>query len=300
MGERTITATEPEFEFRQARSQSLLRETAGRFVKNRGAVIGLILLVFLIVVALAAPLIAPFDPIKQFVGDRLASPRPGLLFGTDQYGRDVFSRTVWGGRNTLKVPLIAIAIALLGGIALGLAAGYYGGRTDAVISWAMDIMLSFPGLLLTLLMVALLGQGLDRVMIAVGISLIPIFVRMVRGSVFSIKENAYVEAARVVGGGDIRIAARHIFPNVVPSLLVLATTAIAWAIVTGAAMNFVGMGVQPPTPEWGADMASGRDYLRESWWMMTFPGLGVAFTVIAVNLIGDGLSEALDPRLRGR
>ena len=161
-------------------------------------------------------------------------------------------------------------------------------------------MLAFPGLLLTLVVVAMLGTGLEKVMIAVGISFIPVHVRLVRGSVLSAKQSDYVLAAQVGGCKDKRIAFRHVFPNVVPSLLVLATTAIAWAIVAGAAMNFLGLGVQPPVPEWGADMAMSRNYLRESWWMMTFPGLGIVVTIIAVNLIGDGLTMALDPRLRGR
>ena len=282
------------------RSQSLTAETARRFAKNKGAVIGLVALTLLIVISLTAPAIAPYDPIKQFAGPKLSPPSARFPFGTDQFGRDVLSRTLWGGLNTLKVPLIAIAIAVSAGIVLGLVSGYYGGRADSVISWGMDVMLAFPGLLLALVVVAVLGTGLDKVMIAVGISFIPVHVRLVRGSVISSKQSDYVQAARVVGCGDARIAFRHVFPNVVPALLVLATTAIAWAIVAGAAMNFLGLGVQPPTPEWGADMAMSRNYLRESWWMMTFPGLCIVITIVAVNLIGDGLTSALDPRLRGR
>jgi ABC-type dipeptide/oligopeptide/nickel transport system permease subunit len=279
---------------------SFAEETFLRFVKNKGALTGLVALLFLIVTSIAAPLIAPHDPVQQFVGPKLSSPGPEFPFGTDQYGRDVLSRTIWGGQNTLKVPLIAISIAVVAGVILGLISGFYGGTVDAIISWLMDILLAFPGLLLTLVVVAVLGTGLDKVMIAVGISLIPVHVRLVRGSVMSIKQNTYIDAARVVGCNDRRIAFRHVFPNVVASLMVLATTAIAWAIVAGAAMNFLGMGVQPPVAEWGADMATSRNYLRESWWMMTFPGLGIVITIIAVNLIGDGLTGALDPRLRNR
>ena len=282
------------------RSMGFAEETFRRFLKNKGAVLGLAALLFLVFTSISAPLIAPHDPVRQFVGPKLSSPRPEFPFGADQFGRDVLSRTIWGGRNTLRVPLIAIAIAVGAGIVLGLISGYYGGLPDAIISWLMDILLAFPGLLLTLVVVAVLGTGLDKVMIAVGISLIPVHVRLVRGNVMSIKENMYIDAARVVGCGDRRIAFRHVFPNVVASLMVLATTAIAWAIVAGAAMNFLGMGVQPPVPEWGADMAISRNYLRESWWMMTFPGLGIVITIIAVNLIGDGLTGALDPRLRNR
>lgn len=281
------------------RSQSLASETLHRFAQNKGALLGSIALALLIFISLAAPLIAPHDPIKQFVGPKLAPPSLEFPFGTDQFGRDVLSRTIWGGRNTLRVPLIAVGIAVVAGVVLGLISGYYGGRGDVIISWFMDVMLAFPGLLLTLVVVAMLGTGLEKVMIAVGISFIPVHVRLVRGSVLSAKQSDYVLAAQVVGCKDERVAFRHVFPNVVPSLLVLATTAIAWAIVAGAAMNFLGLGVQPPVPEWGADMAMSRNYLRESWWMMTFPGLGIVVTIIAVNLIGDGLTMALDPRLRG-
>lgn len=300
-GEQTLDGQgEGNARYLAVRSQSRVRETLHRFAKNKGAVVGSIALILLILISLAAPLIAPYDPIKQFVGPKLASPSLEFPFGTDQFGRDVLSRTIWGGRNTLRVPLIAIGIAVVAGVVLGLIAGYYGGRGDAIISWLMDVMLAFPGLLLTLVVVAMLGTGLEKVMIAVGISFIPVHVRLVRGSVLSAKQNDYVLAAQVVGCKDERIAFRHVFPNVVPSLLVLATTAIAWAIVAGAAMNFLGLGVQPPVPEWGADMAMSRNYLRESWWMMTFPGMGIVITIISVNLIGDGLTMALDPRLRGR
>jgi len=284
----------------QSLSRSLIRETLARFAKNKGALAGLIAVTFLVLVALTATLIAPHDPTKQFVGPKLSPPSLEFPFGTDQYGRDVLSRTIWGGQNTLKVPLIAIGIAATAGVVLGILSGYYEGHMDSVISWLLDVMLAFPGLLLTMVIVAILGTGLDKVMIAVGISLIPVHARLVRGSVLSTKQNDYVLAARTVGCSDTRIAFRHVFPNEVPSLLVLATTAIAWAIVAGAAMNFLGLGVQPPMPEWGADMAMSRNYLRESWWMMTFPGLGIVITIISVNLIGDGLTMALDPRLRGR
>lgn len=247
-----------------ARSQSLASETLHRFVQNKGALLGSVALILLILISSSAPLIAPHDPIKQFVGPKLAPPSLEFPFGTDQFGCDVLSRTIWSGRNTLRVPLIAIGIAVVAGVVLGLISGYYGGRGDATISWLMDVMLAFPGLLLTLVVVAILGTGLEKVMIAVGISFIPVHVRLVRGSVLTAKQNDYVLAAKVVGCKDERIAHPHVFPNVVPSLLVLATTAIAWAIVAGAAMNFLGLGVQPPVPERGADVAMSRNYLRES------------------------------------
>jgi len=281
-------------------ARSLWWETLSRFAKNKGALIGLVAIAILVVISVSASLIAPYDPIKQFVGPRLTPPSVKFLFGTDQFGRDVFSRTIWGGRNTLRVPLIAVGIAVLVGVSLGTLSGYYEGLFDSFVSWLVNVMLAFPGLLLTLVLVAMLGTGLDKVMIAIGISYIPVHTRLVRGTVMSAKQNDYVLAAKMLGCRDMRIAFRHVFPNIVSPLLVLATTAIGWAIVAGAAMNFLGLGVQPPVPEWGADMAMSRDYLRESWWMMTFPGLGIVITIISVNLIGDGLSMALDPRLRNR
>lgn len=270
-----------------------------RFSANPGALISLVILILMLVVALLAPYIAPYAP-EKLVGQRLDSPSLQHLMGTDNFGRDVFSRVVYGGRLTFAASLIAIVIAVSVGVPLGLIAGYAGKWVDNLVSRIMDIMLAFPGILLALAVVAVLGNGLTNVQIAVGISLIPAYVRLVRSSVLSAKENLYVEVARVNGCTDLRIALKHILPNVTTPILVLTATAIGWAVVIAAEINFLNLGVQPPTAEWGADLAASRTYLRSGWWMGVFPGLAITMIILSANLIGDGLQEALDPRMRGR
>ncbi len=283
-----------------AKPERPLAEFWRRFSANRGALISVFALLLVFVLAVAAPVIAPYPPEKQLTGKRLEAPSPKHLMGTDNFGRDVFSRVVYGSRLTFAASLVAIVIAVGIGVPLGLLAGYAGKATDSVIMRSMDIMLAFPGILLALAVVAILGNGLVPVEIAVGVSLIAAYVRLVRASVLSAKENLYVEAARVNGCSGWRIAASHIFPNVATPILVLSTTAIGWAVVLAAEINFLNLGVQPPTAEWGADLAASRTYLRQGWWMGTFPGLAIMIVILAANLIGDGLQEALDPRMRGR
>jgi peptide/nickel transport system permease protein len=282
------------------RPEKPLAEFWHRFSANRGAVIGVFALLLVFVMAIAAPTVAPYAPEKQLTGKRLEAPSSRHLMGTDNFGRDVFSRVVYGARITFSASLVAIVIAVGIGVPLGLAAGYAGKATDSVIMRSMDILLAFPGILLALAVVAILGNGLVPVEIAVGVSLIAAYVRLVRASVLSAKENLYVEAARVNGCSGWRIAASHIFPNIATPILVLSTTAIGWAVVIAAEINFLNLGVQPPTAEWGADLAASRTYLRQGWWMGTFPGLAIMIVILAANLIGDGLQEALDPRMRGR
>jgi ABC-type dipeptide/oligopeptide/nickel transport system permease subunit len=247
-----------------------------------------------------APLITPYDPIKVDTKNTDAPPSWSHPFGTDTIGRDILSRVMQGGRLTVLVGVIAIAIAAGVGLPLGMLAGYYGRWTDRVISRLMDIMLAFPGILLALSVVAVLGSSVLNVTIAVGISLIPGFVRLVRGSYLAARDQTYVEAARVIGMSDRRIIVRHILPNILAPVMVLASVAMGWAIIIGAALSFLGLGAEVPTPEWGADLASGREWIRTAWWMSTFPGIAITLVVIAVNLVGDGLRDALDPRLRAR
>lgn len=294
---RTLTAR-PAALPRPERSE--LAKTVGRLGRNRTAVAGAVVLGLIIMTAVFAPMVVPYDPVEQDYGRVLLAPDRAYLLGTDQFGRDVLSRIMVGSRQSLQVAAIAIVIAASVGTTLGLVTGYLGGWVDMAIQRLIDIQLAFPGILFALAVVSVLGPGLRNAMIAVGISLVPAFARMVRGSVLSARENVYVEAARVSGATQARIVLRHILPNVLAPILVLATVAVAWAILIGASLSFLGLGAQPPSPEWGLDLALARDYLREAWWMSTFPGLAIMLTVVSVNLLGEGLRDALDPRLRTR
>jgi len=277
-----------------------VRAALERFAANRAAVASAVVLLIIVTTAIVGPFIAPHDPIKIATGPRLSPPSGQFLMGTDQFGRDIFSRVLYGTGLTMQASLIAVVVAAGIGIPLGLIAGYSGKRIDNLLSRFIDILLAFPGILLALVVVAILGIGLARVQIAVGISLIPGYARMVRGSVLSAKENLYVEAARSAGCSGLRIATRHILPNILVPLLVLSTTAIGWAILIATSINFIGLGVQPPTPEWGADLGAARSYLGVAWWPGTFPGLAIVISILTVNLFGDGLQNALDPRLKGK
>ncbi len=277
-----------------------VRDSFARYGQSKAAVVSAFVLIVLIIIAIFGPSLAPHDPIKIGTGPRLQPPSRMFLFGTDQFGRDVFSRVLYGTRLTLQASVIAVVVAAGIGIPVGLIAGYAGRWTDNIISRFIDILLSFPGILLALIVVAILGTGLAKVQIAVGVSLIPAYARLVRGSVLSAKENIYVEAARASGCSTFRIATRHILPNIFIPLLVLSTTAVGWAIIIATSINFIGLGVQPPTPEWGADLGAARSYLGVAWWPGTFPGLAILVTILAINLVGDGLQNALDPRLKHR
>jgi peptide/nickel transport system permease protein len=273
-------------------------DVARRLARNRGAFGGLIMLLAIGVSAALAPLIARFDPIAIDPSHALYSPGLPYFLGSDQYGRDVFSRVIFGSRISLTVGPIAVAIALVPGVALGLLAGYYGRWIDIVLMRAVDVMLAFPGILLALGIVAVLGPSLSSLMVAVGISSIPTYARLTRGSVLAARENLYVDAARVIGATDGEILVRHILPNVVAPIIVVATLGVGSAILVAATLSFLGLGSQPPTPEWGRMLSEGRQYLREQWWIATFPGLAIMLTVLALNMLGDGLRDALDPRLR--
>ena len=300
MAEQAQTAVVTPTVLTSRRSQSELAKTLRRLSKNHGAVAGAVVLTLIVAMAIFAPALAPHDPLDQDYVRVLSAPSATNLLGTDQFGRDILSRIIVGSRQSLQVAIIAIAIAGSVGTILGLATGYYGGWVDRVVQRLIDMQLAFPGILFALAVVAVLGPGLRNAMIAVGISLVPAFARMVRGSVLSARENAYVEAARVIGASDQRIVLRHILPNVLAPIMVLATVAMAWAILIGASLSFLGLGAQLPKPEWGLDLATSRDYLREAWWMSSFPGLAIMLTVVSVNLLGEGLRDALDPRLRTR
>ena len=271
---------------------------ARRLARQRGAMVGAAILVALVVMATGAPRLASRDPIRTAPREALQPPGARYLFGTDQVGRDVLSRVLHGARLSLSVGLIAVGIAVTVGAPIGLVSGFYGGRLDAFAMRVMDVLLAFPGILLALAIVGVLSPGLGNVMIAVGLAAVPTYARLTRASVLSARELLYVEAARAMGGRDRVILARYILPNVVAPLIVTSTLGLGTAILSAAALSFLGLGSPPPTPEWGRMLSEGRDYLREAWWISTFPGLAIMLTVLAMNLLGDGLRDVLDPRLK--
>lgn len=257
----------------------------------------MVLLVAVGAAALVPGWITPHDPIAVAPRDRLKPPSLQHPMGTDTFGRDVMSRVLYGGRLSLSLGVIAVGISGSAGTLLGLVAAYYGGRVDRGVSLLTDIMLAFPGILLALTISTALGPGLLNAMLAVGVASVPQYVRVVRGSVLAVKGTNYVEAARAAGCRSRRIMTRHILPNILAPVIVLGSIGIGAAILVGAAISFIGLGSQPPTPEWGTMVSDGRGHLRTAWWISGFPGLAIMLTVLAMNMIGDGLRVALDPRL---
>ncbi|TYC75990.1 ABC transporter permease subunit [Stappia sp. BW2] len=274
------------------------------FSQNKGAVIGLVIFVLLVLMALLAPLIAPHDPDFQYRDSFLVPPfweeggKAAFLLGTDAVGRDMLSRLIFGARFSLFIGVVVVTIALVGGVVIGLVAGYVRGMTDTLIMRVMDIILAFPSLLLALVLVAILGPGLINAMIAIAIVLQPHFVRLTRAAVLSERTRDYVVAAKVAGAGHIRLMFKTILPNCLAPLIVQATLSFSNAILDAAALGFLGMGAQPPTPEWGTMLAEAREFILRAWWVVTFPGLAILVTVLAINLVGDGLRDALDPKLK--
>jgi ABC-type dipeptide/oligopeptide/nickel transport system permease subunit len=268
------------------------------FRRNRPAMAGLIILVALVLMAFAAPLLTAYDPVAQDLEQALERPSVAHPFGTDHLGRDIMSRILYGARISLFIGVMGVGLGLIVGVPLGLVSGYFGGWVDIIVQRIADVMLAFPAILLALSLVAVLGVGLQNVIIAVGISVVPIFMRLARGSVLSIREQTYVEAARALGGTDVRIIRSHVLPNSLAPLIVQATLSVGITILIAAGLGFLGLGVQPPTPEWGSMLGEGRQYIFNASYMATFPGLAIAISVLAFNLVGDGLRDALDPHMR--
>lgn len=265
--------------------------------KNKLALIGMVTIILLIFVALFGTFIMPYKPNIGNLSDALQKPSSHHWFGTDEQGRDILSRVIDGTKISLRVGVTAVAIALSVGICLGSIAGYYGGRVDMIIMRFMDIMLAFPSLLLAIAFMSALGKGIDNAIIAIGIVTIPEYARIVRGSILSIKESEYVQAARVIGNGDAAIIFKHILPNAISPIIVRATLGISSAILDTAALGFLGLGVQPPQAEWGSMLGAGRGYFFNASHIILFPGMAITVTVLAFNLFGDGLRDALDPKL---
>ena len=280
--------------------ESPARRAWRRLVRHKGAMLGLAVIAIFILLAVFAPMIVPYDPIAASWSLVRKAPSAQHWFGTDELGRDVLARVVFGARASLLAGLISVSIALAIGVPLGLVAGYRGGFIDALISRITDAMLACPFLILAIALAAFLGPSLGNAMIAIGVSATPIFIRLTRGQVMSVKVEDYVEAARAMGNPRWRIALVHILPNILPALLVQATLSIAAAIIAEAALSFLGLGQQPPAPSWGSMLNAAQRFLTSAPWMAIWPGLAIFLVVLSFNLVGDGLRDAMDPRIRGR
>ncbi len=284
--------------------RQMLKEFWFYFSQNRGAVIGLAVFILLVVTAIFAPLLAPHDPTQQYRDALLAPPfwqeggSTKFLLGTDAVGRDMLSRLSYGAQYSLFIGIVVVAIALIGGVIIGLVAGFYGGWVDSVIMRVMDVVLAFPSLLLALVLVAILGPGLTNAMIAIAIVYQPHFARLTRAAVMGEKAREYVTAARVAGASNLRLMFKTILPNCLAPLIVQATLSFSSAVLDSAALGFLGMGAQPPASEWGTMLAEAREFILRAWWVVTFPGLAILISVLAINLMGDGLRDALDPKLK--
>jgi len=272
------------------------RRALRRLLRRRGAMLGLAIVVFFVLLALFAPIVAPYDPIATSWSAVRKAPSMQYLFGTDEIGRDVLSRVVWGARASLLAGLVSVSISMALGVPIGLLAAYVGGWTDGLISRFTDSMLAVPFLILAIALAAFLGPSLSNAMIAIGISATPIFVRLTRAQVLAVKVEDFVEAARAVGNPHWRIALRHILPNVLAPLIVQATLAIAAAIIAEASLSFLGLGQQPPAPSWGSMLNTAKNYVDNAPWMAIWPGLSIFLLVLSFNLLGDGLRDALDPK----
>jgi peptide/nickel transport system permease protein len=269
-----------------------------RLIRRKSAVLGLAIIAAFVLIALLAPLIAPYDPTQQAWTSIRKPPSLQHWFGTDESGRDLFSRVIYGARASLLAGVVSISIALGLGVPIGLLAGYGGKWTDAVISRITDAMLACPFLILAIALAAFLGPSLQNAMIAIGVTATPIFVRLTRGQVMAVRVEDYVEAARAVGNPPVRIAVKHILPNIMPALIVQATISIATAIIAEASLSFLGLGQQPPAPSWGSMLNTAQRFLTNAPWMAIWPGLAIFLAVLSFNILGDGLRDALDPRER--
>lgn len=274
------------------------------FRVNRGAVIGLFVFIALVLIAILAPILAPHNPIQQYRDALLIPPfwqdggQSSFILGTDAVGRDILSRLIYGAQFSLFIGIMVVTIALFSGVAIGLIAGYFGGIIDTIIMRVMDVILAFPSLVLALVLVAILGPGLINAMIAIALVLQPHFARLTRAAVMAEKNREYVVASRLAGASNMRLMFKTILPNCIAPLIVQGTLSFSNAILDAAALGFLGMGAQPPTPEWGTMLAEAREFILRAWWVVTFPGLAILITVLAINLVGDGLRDALDPKLK--
>lgn len=298
MKKETTEVTELDGNIPVEKPESQLREMWSALRENTAAVVGLVIIIFLALVAILGPLIMPYDPDLFDMAKSFTQPNVQHWFGTDQLGRDILSRIISGARISLTVGLSAVIISLTIGVILGSISGYFGGKADTIIMRFMDMMLAIPSILLAIAFMAALGKGIDKAVIAIGLVSIPEYARIVRGSILSVKENDYVQAARVIGNKNSRIIFKHILPNVLSSIVVRATLGISTAVLDTAALGFLGLGVQPPLAEWGDMLGRARGFIFTAPYTLIFPGIAITITVLAFNLLGDGLRDALDPKSR--
>jgi peptide/nickel transport system permease protein len=278
--------------------RSTSREVLRALLTHKLALFGLAVLLLLVVAAVAGRALAPYGPNAVDVASRLQGPTLSHPFGTDELGRDVLSRVLIAARASLLVGLVSVGIALTAGVVLGLVAGFYGRWVDDVVMRLMDMLFAFPAILLAIAILAVLGPGIVNVMIAIGVVYTPIFARITRASVLSVREEVYVRAARSLGVGDLRLLRLHVLPNVLAPIIVQTSLSLAFAILSEAALSFLGLGVQPPDPSWGRMLLEGRGFVEQAWWMGVFPGIAIFVTVLSFNVVGDALRDALDPRQR--
>lgn len=276
-----------------------LQETWYHLKKNKGAMVGLIIISIFVFMALFAPLVSPFDPIAQIIEDRKTPMfTDGYIFGTDDLGRDMLSRIIYGARISMAIGVVSVGISLVFGILIGVTSAYFGGVYDKIVMRIIDIMLAFPYILLTIVIVSILGPSLLNAMIAIGISQIPRYARVVRASILAEKEADYVLAERALGAGNFELMFLTILPNCLSPTIVQATLGVGEAILNSAGLSFLGLGAQPPTPEWGLMIASSKEFITNAWWIVTLPGIAILLAVLGFNLFGDGLRDILDPKMR--
>jgi peptide/nickel transport system permease protein len=276
-----------------------LSATISAFNANKTSWVGLVIVVAVILAAVFAPVIAPHDPLEQNILSRLQPPHENYYLGTDYFGRDILSRLLYGARISLVIGVASTAIALVAGSLIGILAGWYGGKFDVVVMQAMDILLAFPSLILGLILVAMLGPSMENITIAIALTSIPSFARIARAPTISVKERDYIEAGRALAFSDVRIMAGHILPNIFPEILVMGSLWLASAIRTEASLAFIGLGVKPPIPTWGGMIREGFENILDSYWLVLAPSLAILVIVFALNILGDGLRDAIDPKLKG-
>ncbi|MFZ2100070.1 MAG: ABC transporter permease [Oricola sp.] len=283
---------------REATRNPFVDQLLKAFRTNKLTWVGAVIFVLIVVVAVAAPLLSPYDPLQQNILHRLKGPGPDFWFGTDAYGRDIFSRLLYGARVSLVIGVTAIGGAMVIGSAIGIVAGYFGGKIDLLIMQVMDVLLAFPALILGLIVVAMLGPSMQNLIIAISLTAIPPFARIARAPTIVVKERDYIEACRALGYGDLRIMTLHVLPNVLSEILVMGSLWLATAIRVEASLSFIGLGVKPPTASWGGMIREGFENILDSFWLSLFPSLAILLVVFSLNLLGDGMRDAIDPKTR--